>query len=163
MAATSRSAGADSPEFLQATGAVSAAFSSLEVQVAIGIWLMVDDQNTAKGATVTTGRRLPELARMYVALARKEAPDAAAEFEELVSRLESLNAQHDLFVHPIWGTSPEKKKDVRMAFTVQSGRWILPDATSAKPAELKRLTDDMVQLAQEIATITQRHIVDVKL
>ena len=163
MAAKSRSGGADSPESLQAAGALSAAFSSLEVQVGIGTWLMLDDQHTGKGAAVTTGMRLPELARMYVALARKESPDAAVEFEELLSRLESLNAQYDLLVHPIWGASPEKKKDVRMAFTVQGGRWILPDVTATKPAEVQRLTDEVVQLAQEIATITQRHIVDVKL
>lgn len=163
MADKSRSAGRDSPDSLQAAGSLTAAFSSLEVQVAIGIWLMLDDQHTGKGATVTTGTRLPELARMYVSLAKKEAPDAAVEFEELLSRLESLNAGHEQFAHPIWGARTEQGKDVRVAFTVQGGRWILPDAPSSKPAEVKRLTDEIVQLAQDIATITQRHIVDVKL
>ena len=163
MTDKSRGAGRDSPESLQAAGPLTAAFSSLEVQVAIGIWLMLDDQHTGKGATVTSGTRLPELARLYVALAKKEAPDAAAEFEELVPRLESLNARHEQFAHPFWGANTEKGKDVRVAFTVQGGRWILPDATSSKPAEVNRLTDEIVQLAQDIAMITQRHIVDVKL
>jgi hypothetical protein len=163
MAAKSRGTGSGSQDFLLAVGAMTSAFSSLEVQVAIGIWLMLDDQHTGKGTRVTTGTRLPELARMYAALAEEEAPDAAAEFGELLPRIESLNARHDEFAHPIWGAHTEKGKDVRVAFTVQGGRWILADAVTAKPQDLKRLTDDVVQLAQEIATITQRHIVDVKL
>jgi hypothetical protein len=161
--ARSRDAGTGSPDFLQAAGALTAAFSSLEVQVAIGIWLMLDEQHTGKGTTVTDGMRLPDLARMYVALAKKEAPDAAAEFVELLPRLESLTARHDQFAHPIWGAHTEKGKEVRVAFTVQGGRWILADAVSPKTAEIKRLHDDVVQLAQEIATINQQHIVDVKL
>lgn len=163
MAVKSRDAGSGSPDFLQAAGALTGAFSSLEVQVAIGIWLMLDDQRTGKGTTITNGMRLPDLARMYVALAKHEAPDAAAEFGELLSRLESLNARHNQFAHPTWEAHTEKGKDVRVAYTVHTKRWILADATSAKPVDLKRLHDDVVQLAQEIATITQRHIVDVKL
>lgn len=162
MAAKSRGTGDDSAT-QEAAGALTAAFTSLEVQVAIGIWLMLDDQHKGKGVSVTRGARLMELASLYVVLARKEAPEAAAEFDELLPRLESLGARHDLIAHPFWEVSPDQKNDVRVAFTVQSGRWILPGATSAKPTELKRLTDDVVQLAQEIATITQQHIVDVKL
>ena len=77
-----------SRELLEALGWLSVAYSGLETQIATGIWLMVDDKSTWKGAAITAGRRLLGLADLFVALAKMEAPDAATEFAELRSRLQ---------------------------------------------------------------------------
>lgn len=150
--------GGPSRELLEALGWLSVAYSGLEAKIAVGIWRMVDEKGTFKGAAITAGRRLLDLADLYVALAKMGAPQAATEFGELRSRLDSVNARRNRFVHSAWSVAPGTDTDARFSFKVRGGKGFKFKLELTDPAEVRTVGDDAVGLTEEIAEITQRCI-----
>ena len=147
-----------SRELNEALGSLTVAFSNLEGALAIGVWMMVDQDGTEKGPAITAGRRLLDLADLYFSLAKMTAPALAEEFDKMRSRIVSVNDRRNRYVHSIWGVTPSEGKNVRFRFTVRGRKGLSWDVELAKPADIRQLVGDAVELVTEIRTMTLRHL-----
>ena len=150
--------GRPSPELLEALGWLTVTSSNLEAQLAMGVWGMIDDADTKKGAAVTAGRTVRELADLYFSLAEMTAPQTAEEFHELRPRIRAVNEARNRYVHSIWGALPGESKDVRFRFSEVKGYRV--DAELAEPAEVRHVADEALGLAMAIGEITQQWIAE---
>lgn len=150
--------GRPSPELLEALGWLTVTSSNLEAQLAVGVWGMIDDTDTKKGAAVTTGRTVRELADLYLSLAKMTAPQTAEKFHELRPRIRAVNEARNRYVHSIWGALPGEDKDVRFQFGGVKEYRI--DAELVEPAEVRQVADDALGLAVEIGEITQQWVAE---
>jgi hypothetical protein len=138
---------------LEALGWLTVTSSNLEAQLAMGVWGMIDDADTKKGAAVTAGRTVRELADLYFSLAKMTAPETAQKFHELLPRIQAVNEARNRYVHSIWGALPGDK-DVRFRFSEVNGYRV--DAELAEPAEVRHVADDALGLATAVGEITQQ-------
>jgi len=143
-------------ELHQALGWVTVAFSNLEAELAFGIWEMIDEKNWTKTAAITAGRRMLDLLDLYLALAKMQAPDAAAALTDIMSRLRSVNDRRNRYVHSIW--TKEWGVELRVRYSARGKKGFQQEVEKSDPKAIRQVGDDAIELAEEINDINRQHV-----
>jgi hypothetical protein len=109
--------------FLEAIGAVTVEFASLESHIQFAIWSLLvgtklEDQ--AFGQIVTADLSYRKRLEMLEALLKHKFPERDnADFRQLKPRLYKVEEERNAIVHSIWGSSPEPNNVTRIKTTAK--------------------------------------------
>jgi hypothetical protein len=143
-------------DLLHALGSMTVAYSSLDTQIKLLTWKLLNPETQGVGKIVTAALSTANLLNLLSSLFRYRTLDGSlvARMEALVGQIDSLARQRNDMIHAVWISRPDADSAIRGKISAQRSKGLTEVATPV-------VADDVYALAARLAE-ARRELVELE-
>jgi len=142
-------------DLLHALGALTVTYSSLDTQIKLLTWRLINPKVQSVGKIVTATLSMANLLNLLSSLFRLHTRDASlvTRMEALVARVDGLSHERNDMIHAVWVSRPDRDSAIRGKVSSRRGKGLSEHATPIKAEAVYALAARVEEARRDVVDL----------